>query len=209
MTMHVLLFNGSPHKNGCTFTALSEVAKTLEENGVKAEILQIGAKPVRGCIACGGCAGKGRCAFGDDIVNTLIEKMEQADGFIVGSPVYYASANGAVECILDRAFYAGGKAFVHKPAAAVASARRAGTTATLDELTKYFTISQMPVVSSTYWPMVHGNKPEDVAKDEEGLQVMRNLGRNMAWLLKCIEAGKQAGVQVPEAERQYRTNFIR
>ena len=176
---------------------------------MEAEILQIGAEPVRGCIACGGCAGKGRCAFGDDIVNTLIEKMEQADGFIVGSPVYYASANGAVECILDRAFYAGGKAFVHKPAAAVASARRAGTTATLDELTKYFTISQMPVVSSTYWPMVHGNKPEDVAKDEEGLQVMRNLGRNMAWLLKCIEAGKQAGVQVPEAERQYRTNFIR
>ncbi len=207
--MKVLLLNGSPHPHGCTFTALSEVAKTLEENGVKAEILQIGAKPVRGCIACGGCAGKGRCAFGDDIVNTLIEKMEQADGFIVGSPVYYASANGAVECILDRAFYAGGKAFVHKPAAAVASARRAGTTATLDELTKYFTISQMPVVSSTYWPMVHGNKPEDVAKDEEGLQVMRNLGRNMAWLLKCIEAGKQAGVQVPEAERQYRTNFIR
>ncbi|HIS77548.1 MAG TPA: flavodoxin family protein [Candidatus Merdivicinus excrementipullorum] len=207
--MKVLLLNGSPHPHGCTFTALSEVAKTLEENGVEAEILQIGAKPVRGCIACGGCAGKGRCAFGDDIVNTLIEKMEQADGFIVGSPVYYASANGAVECILDRAFYAGGKAFVHKPAAAVASARRAGTTATLDELTKYFTISQMPVVSSTYWPMVHGNKPEDVAKDEEGLQVMRNLGRNMAWLLKCIEAGKQAGVQVPEAERQYRTNFIR
>ena len=207
--MKVLLLNGSPHPHGCTFTALSEVAKTLEENGVEAEILQIGAKPVRGCIACGGCAGKGRCALGDDIVNTLIEKMEQADGFIVGSPVYYASANGAVECILDRAFYAGGKAFVHKPAAAVASARRAGTTATLDELTKYFTISQMPVVSSTYWPMVHGNKPEDVAKDEEGLQVMRNLGRNMAWLLKCIEAGKQAGVQVPEAERQYRTNFIR
>ena len=207
--MKVLLLNGSPHPHGCTFTALSEVAKTLEESGVETEILQIGAKPVRGCIACGGCAGKGRCVFGDDIVNTLIEKMEQADGFIVGSPVYYASANGAVECILDRAFYAGGKAFVHKPAAAVASARRAGTTATLDELTKYFTISQMPVVSSTYWPMVHGNKPEDVAKDEEGLQVMRNLGRNMAWLLKCIEAGKQAGVQVPEAERQYRTNFIR
>ena len=207
--MKVLLLNGSPHPHGCTFTALSEVAKTLEENGVETEILQIGAKPVRGCIACGGCAGKGRCVFGDDIVNTLIEKMEQADGFIVGSPVYYASANGAVECILDRAFYAGGKAFVHKPAAAVASARRAGTTATLDELTKYFTISQMPVVSSTYWPMVHGGKAEDVAKDEEGLQIMRNLGRNMAWLLKCIEAGKQAGVQVPEAERQYRTNFIR
>ncbi len=207
--MKVLLLNGSPHPHGCTFTALSEVAKTLEENGVETEILQLGNKPVRGCIACGGCAGKGRCVFGDDIVNTLIEKMEQADGFIVGSPVYYASANGAVECILDRAFYAGGKAFVHKPAAAVASARRAGTTATLDELTKYFTISQMPVVSSTYWPMVHGGKAEDVAKDEEGLQIMRNLGRNMAWLLKCIEAGKQAGVQVPEAERQYRTNFIR
>ena len=207
--MKVLLLNGSPDPHGCTFMGLSEVAKTLEENGVETEILQLGNKPVRGCIACGGCAGKGRCVFGDDIVNTLIEKMEQADGFIVGSPVYYASANGAVECILDRAFYAGGKAFVHKPAAAVASARRAGTTATLDELTKYFTISQMPVVSSTYWPMVHGGKAEDVAKDEEGLQIMRNLGRNMAWLLKCIEAGRQAGVQVPEAERQYHTNFIR
>lgn len=206
--MKVLLLNGSPRAHGCTYTALSEVAKTLTENGVEAEILQIGAGPVRGCIGCGKCAGKNRCIFGDDIVNTLIEKMESCDGFIVGSPVYYASANGAVECILDRAFYAGKNSFVHKPAAAVASARRAGTTATLDELLKYFTISQMPVVSSTYWPMVHGSKPEDVAKDEEGLQVMRNLGRNMAWLLKCIEAGKQAGVEVPQAESQFRTNFI-
>lgn len=207
--MKVLLLNGSPHAEGCTYTALSEVAKALTENGVEAEIVQIGKNPVRGCVACGGCAGKGKCVFSDDGVNEFIEKMKGADGLVVGSPVYYASANGTVECFLDRAFYAGGSAFVHKPAAAVASARRAGTTATLDELLKYFTISQMPVVSSTYWPMVHGSKAEDVAKDEEGLQVMRNLGRNMAYLLKCMEAGKAAGILPPEAERGARTNFIR
>ena len=206
--MKVLLINGSPNEKGCTYTALSEVAATLNENGVETEIASIGKQPIRGCIGCGGCAGKRRCVFGDDIVNSMIEKMEQADGLIIGSPVYFASPNGNLMSMLDRFFYAGG-CFAHKPAAAVASARRAGTTVTLDDMNKYFGIRQMPVVSSTYWNMVHGSKPEDVKKDEEGLQTMRNLGRNMAWLLKCIAAGKENGVEPPMSENTKRTNFIR
>ena len=206
--MKVLLINGSPNEKGCTYTALSEVAATLNENGVETEIVSIGKQPIRGCIGCGGCAGKRRCVFGDDIVNSMIEKMEQADGLIIGSPVYFASPNGNLMSMLDRFFYAGG-CFAHKPAAAVASARRAGTTVTLDDLNKYFGIRQMPVVSSTYWNMVHGSKPEDVKKDEEGLQTMRNLGKNMAWLLKCIAAGKENGVEPPTSENTNRTNFIR
>ena len=206
--MKVLLINGSPNEKGCTYTALSEVAAVLNENGVETEIASIGKQPIRGCIGCGGCAGKRRCVFGDDIVNSMIEKMEQADGLIIGSPVYFASPNGNLMSMLDRFFYAGG-CFAHKPAAAVASARRAGTTVTLDDLNKYFGIRQMPVVSSTYWNMVHGSKPEDVKKDEEGLQTMRNLGKNMAWLLKCIAAGKENGVEPPTSENTNRTNFIR
>lgn len=206
--MKVLLINGSPNEKGCTYTALSEVAATLNENGVETEIASIGKQPIRGCIGCGGCAGKRRCVFGDDIVNSMIEKMEQADGLIIGSPVYFASPNGNLMSMLDRFFYAGG-CFAHKPAAAVASARRAGTTVTLDDMNKYFGIRQMPVVSSTYWNMVHGSKPEDVKKDEEGLQTMRNLGKNMAWLLKCIAAGKENGVEPPTSENTNRTNFIR
>ena len=206
--MKVLLINGSPNEKGCTYTALSEVAATLNENGVETEIASIGKQPIRGCIGCGGCAGKRRCVFGDDIVNSMIEKMEQADGLIIGSPVYFASPNGNLMSMLDRFFYAGG-CFAHKPAAAVASARRAGTTVTLDDMNKYFGIRQMPVVSSTYWNMVHGSKPEDVKKDEEGLQTMRNLGRNMAWQLKCIAAGKENGVEPPMSENTNRTNFIR
>ena len=206
--MKVLLINGSPNEKGCTYTALSEVAATLNENGVETEIASIGKQPIRGCIGCGGCAGKRRCVFGDDIVNSMIEKMEQADGLIIGSAVYFASPNGNLMSMLDRFFYAGG-CFAHKPAAAVASARRAGTTVTLDDMNKYFGIRQMPVVSSTYWNMVHGSKPEDVKKDEEGLQTMRNLGRNMAWLLKCIAAGKENGVEPPMSENTNRTNFIR
>lgn len=206
--MKVLLINGSPNEKGCTYTALSEVAAVLNENGVETEIASIGKQPIRGCIGCGGCAGKRRCVFGDDIVNSMIEKMEQADGLIIGSPVYFASPNGNLMSMLDRFFYAGG-CFAHKPAAAVASARRAGTTVTLDDLNKYFGIRQMPVVSSTYWNMVHGSKPEDVKKDEEGLQTMRNLGKNMAWLLKCIATGKENGVEPPMSENTNRTNFIR
>ncbi len=206
--MKVLLINGSPNEKGCTYTALKEAAGVLNENGVETEIVCIGKQPIRGCIGCGGCSGSHRCVFQDDMVNGMIEKMEEADGLIIGSPVYFASPNGNLVSMLDRFFYAGG-CFAHKPAAAVASARRAGTTATLDDLNKYFTIRQMPVVSSTYWNMVHGSCPEDVAKDEEGLQSMRNLGRNMAWLLKCIEAGREKGVETPVSENTKRTNFIR
>lgn len=208
--MKVLLFNGSPHKTGCTYTALTEAGKILEENGIETEVIQVGAQPVRGCVACGGCAkGKG-CVFGDkDGLNAIIEKCRQADGFLFGSPVYYASPNGSLVSFLDRLFYAGGSALAHNPAACVCSARRAGTTATLDMLQKYLTINQMPVVSSTYWPMVHGGCAEDAKQDLEGMQVMRNLGRNMAWLLRCIEAGKAAGIEAPAAESGARTNFIR
>ena len=207
--MKVLLLNGSPHAKGCTFTALSEVAKELETQGIQTEILQIGTQPVRGCIGCRRCRTTGHCIFDDDIVNLVIDKAAEADGFIVGSPVYYASANGALIALLDRIFYAGSKNFVYKPAAAVVSARRAGTTASFDELNKYFTISQMPVVSSQYWNMVHGNTPDEVRQDLEGMQIMRTLGRNMAWLLRCIEAGKKANVSLPEAEPRVATNFIR
>ena len=207
--MKVLLINGSPRAKGCTFTALSEVAKTLEECGIETEIAQIGNKAIRGCIGCGGCAGKGPCVFDDDVTNEMIAKIKEADGLVIGSPVYYSSPNGNLISMLDRLFYAGGDFLVHKPAAAVASARRAGTSATLDDLQKYFTIKQMPIVSSTYWNMVHGSCPEDVLKDEEGLQTMRNLGRNMAWLLKCIENGKNNDILPPEAETGSKTNFIR
>ena len=207
--MKVLLINGSPRAKGCTFTALSEVAKALEENGIETEIAQIGNKAIRGCIGCGGCAGKGRCVFDDDVTNEMIAKVKEADGIVIGSPVYYSSPNGNLISMLDRLFYAAGEYFVHKPAAAVASARRAGTSATLDDLQKYFTIKQMPIVSSTYWNMVHGSCPEDVLKDEEGLQTMRNLGKNMAWLLKCIENGKNNDILPPEAETGSKTNFIR
>lgn len=207
--MKVLLINGSPHQHGCTYTALSEVAKTLKSNGVTAEIVWLGNGPFRDCIACAACRQTGKCAFDDDIVNEIIEKAKTADGFVFGTPVYYAHPSGRVLSILDRVFYAGSKYFAHKPAAAVASARRAGTTASLDVLNKYFTIAQMPVVSSTYWNMVHGNKPEQVCEDKEGLQTMRNIGTNMAWLIKCIELGKANGIDTPQAERGNTTNFIR
>ena len=206
--MKVLLINGSPNEKGCTYTALTEVAKTLQGNGIDTEIAQIGKQAIRGCIGCGGCSGKGRCVFNDDITNSMIEKMEQADGLVIGSPVYFASPNGNLISMLDRLFYAG-KCFAHKPAAAVVSARRGGTTVSLDDLNKYFGIRQMPIVASTYWNMVHGSTPEDVMQDEEGLQTMRNLGRNMAWLLKCIESGREKGIAAPDAENSARTDFIR
>lgn len=206
--MRALLINGSPHEAGCTFTALREVEKGLRAGGIETEILQIGRRPIRGCIDCGACAGKNRCAFSEDGVNRAIELMEQRDALVVGSPVYYAAANGALISFLNRMFFAG-NCFAHKPAAAVVSARRAGTTATLDELNKYFTIAQMPVVSSRYWNMVHGNTPEEVAQDAEGLYVMRRLGENMAWLLHCIEAGRRAGIQPPQNVPMPRTNFVR
>lgn len=207
--MKVLLFNGSIHKEGCTYTALCEVAKALEAEGVQTEILWIGAAPVRDCIACMACKKLHRCVFDDDIVNGWIDKAEQADGFVFGTPVYYAHPCGRILSAMDRMFYASSKAFAFKPGAVVASARRAGTTASLDAMQKHLSIVGMPVISSTYWNMVHGSAPQDVPSDEEGMQTMRNLGRNMAWILKCIEAGKQAGLEAPKPEKTARTNFIR
>lgn len=208
--MKVLLVNGSPNREGCTYTALSEIAKTLEENGIETEIFQIGNKPVRGCIGCGGCAKseKGKCVFEDDVVSELIDKAKEADGYIFGSPVYYASPNGTLLAILDRLFYSAGKYMKYKPAACIASARRAGTTATYDVLNKYIGINNMLMVPSCYWNMVHGRRPEDVKQDLEGLQIMRTIGRNMAWMLKLLESGKQNGIEIPEPEEVVRTNFI-
>ena len=206
--MKVLLINGSPHEKGCTYTALSEIAGVLNENGIDTEIFQIGSDPIRGCVGCGGCAGKNKCVFQDQ-VNVALDKAAKADGFIFGSPVHYASAGGAITSFLDRMFFAGKENMVYKPGAAVVSCRRAGSTATLDQLNKYFTISSMPLVGSSYWNMVHGNTPEEVLQDKEGLQTMRNLARNMAWLLHCIEAGKKAGFSVPLPESGSTTNFIR
>lgn len=208
--MKVVLFNGSPKANGCTFTALSEIEKVLNENGIETEIFQLGNKPIRGCAGCGACRKlNGKCVFDDDIVNEALKVAATADGFVFGSPVYYASANGAFVSLLDRMYYAGAEYFRGKPGACIASARRAGTTATLDVLHKYLQFAAMPVVTSTYWNMVHGNTPDEVKQDLEGMQIMRNLGRNMAWLLKCIEAGKAAGIMMPERETAAKTNFIR
>ena len=211
--MKVMLVNGSPHKAGCTNRALEEVARTLEENGVEAEIFWIGPKPVGGCVACGGCGTKGACVF-DDAVNEFRAKAAEADGFIFGAPVHYAHAAGSLLAFMDRLFYSNGRAgqpnvFRFKPAAAVTSARRGGTTAALDDIQKFFTISQMPIVSSRYWNNVHGNSAEQVEQDEEGLWTMRQLGRNMAWMLKCLEAGRAAGIELPEQEAGSKTNFIR
>ena len=204
--MKVLLINGSPHATGCTFTALSEVAKALNEQGVETQIYHIGNKPVRGCIACSGCSLGGRCVFDDDAANEIGELMVAADGIVVGSPVYYAGPNGALCALLDRAFYSIGHKLTHKPAAAVVSARRSGTTAAFDRLNKYFAISKMPIVSSQYWNAVHGFTPDDVSKDEEGLQTMRTLGYNMAWMLKSIASGSQP---LPQTEPRKTTNFIK
>ena len=206
--MKVLLVNGSPNREGCTYTALKEVSKTLEENGIDTEIFQVGTKPIGGCIGCGSCKKTGEC-FMKDCVNEFVEKAKDADGFVFGSPVYYAAASGSITSFLDRAFYCGGKHMAFKPGAVICSARRAGTTSTLDQLSKYLTICNMPVVSSQYWNMVHGNTPEEVKKDLEGMQTMRVLGRNMAWLIKCIELGKKNNILKPELEERERTNFIR
>ncbi|APM39776.1 flavodoxin family protein [Clostridium kluyveri] len=210
--MKVLLVNGSPHEKGCTYTALNEVAGTLNHEGIDTEIFQIGTKPLVGCIACKGCVKIGQCVF-DDKVNEFLEIAGNFHGYIFGSPVHYAAASGAITSFMDRVFYAdlcsGKQSFYLKPAAAVVSARRAGTTATFDQLNKYFTLMEMPIISSQYWNMVHGHTPEDVEKDLEGLQIMRTLGRNMAFFLKCKEAGIKAGIALPEREQTIFTNFIR
>ncbi|MBQ5615986.1 MAG: flavodoxin family protein [Peptococcaceae bacterium] len=206
--MKVLLVNGSPHANGCTYTALCEVAGALEAQGIETEIFQVGTKPISGCLGCAACIKTGKCVI-DDVVNEFVEKAKEADGFVFGSPVHFASASGALTSFMDRAFYGKGAVFANKPAAAIMSCRRGGATATLDQLIKYFTISNMPVVSSQYWNMVHGNTPDEVRQDLEGMQTMRTLGVNMAWLLKCIEAGKAAGIELPQREAKVATNFIR
>ncbi len=206
--MKVLLVNGSPHEAGCTYTALSEVGEALRAEGVDTEMIWLGNKPVEDCIACGKCRELGKCVF-DDVVNELIGRAKEADGFVFGSPVYYAHPSGRVLSALDRAFYAGKAAFAGKPGAGVVSARRGGTAASYDVLNKYFGISSMPVVSSTYWNMVYGNTPDEVRRDAEGMQTMRNLGRNMAYLIKCIAAGRAAGIEAPAQETAAKTNVIR
>ena len=211
--MKVILVNGSPHQFKCTYTALSEVAKTLNEEGIETEIFWIGTKPIAGCISCGQCAKTGKCVF-DDVVNEFVEKAKDADGFVFFFFFHYAAASGALTSFMDRLFYSVARGrnndlFYMKPAAAVVSARRAGNTTTFDQINKYFTISQMPIVSSRYWNMVYGATAEDVLKDEEGLYTMRVLARNMAFMLKCKEAGVKAGVPMPKPEPPVMTNFIK
>ncbi len=204
----VLLINGSPHEKGCTYTALRETADALERNGVETEIFHIGTQPVAGCIACGKCAQTGKCVF-DDGVNAVLEQLDSCDGLVVGSPVYYAGPSGQICAFLDRLFYASRGRMAGKAAAAVVSCRRGGASAAFDRLNKYFSISNMVIATSQYWNQVHGNRPEEVLQDGEGLQTMRTLGQNMAWLIKCIEVGKKQGIVLPAYEPKQATNFIR
>jgi multimeric flavodoxin WrbA len=207
--MKVMLVNGSPHAHGCTRAALDEIAKELWAQGIESEVFWIGVEPVAGCIGCCSCRATGRGCFRDDCVNAFAARAADADGFIFGSPVHWASASGALTSFMDRLFFSAGSRLRGKPAASIVSARRGGTTAALDQLNRYFYICGMPVVPSQYWAMVHGAKPEDVAQDLEGLQTMRSLARYMAWMLKSLAAGRAAGVDVPELEPAVRTNFIR
>lgn len=210
--MKVLLVNGSPHKEGCTYTALCTVSDALNQNSIDTDIFWIGNKPISGCIACHKCSDLNHCVFKDS-VNEFLDLAEDYDGFVFGSPVHWAGTSGAMTSFLDRVFYAdlnaGGERFYLKPASTVISARRAGTTATWDQLNKYFGLMQMPIITSRYWNMVHGTCPEEVKKDEEGMQVMRILGKNMAYFLKCKESAQKAGIAAPEQEFITFTNFIR
>ena len=205
--MKVLLVNGSSRPDGCTSVALGEVARALNEEGIETEIMFIGNQPLPDCIACGKCRELGKCVF-DDAANELSEKAKSCDGFIFGSPVYYAHPSARLLTVMDRAFYSCGKNFAFKPAASVLSARRAGNTASFDVINKYFTINSMPVVSSNYWNHVHGSQPGDVQEDKEGLMTMYNIGKNMAWLLKCLELGRNNGINAPE-NKKIATNFVR
>ena len=206
--MKILLINGSPNEFGCTYTALAEAQMVFEKNGIETEMIYLGKKPVAGCIACGFCRKAGLCAF-DDKVNDIIDELDEIDGIIVGSPVYYAGVSGQITSFLDRLFFAAGGKMKGKPAATVVSCRRGGASAAFEIINKYFMMNNMPVVTSQYWNQVHGNTPEEVKQDEEGLQTVRVLAQNMIWLLRCIEAGKNAGVEYPEYEPKRRTNFIR
>ena len=204
----VLLINGSPHTAGCTYTALHEIEAALAAEGVETELLNIGTRPVAGCIACGKCAQAGRCVF-DDGVNAVLSRLDDYGAIVVGSPVYYAGPSGQVCAFLDRLFYSAGGRMAGKLAAAVVSCRRGGASAAFERLNKYFTISNMMVVGSQYWNQVHGNTPDEVRQDLEGLQTMRTLARNLAWLLKSVEAGRSQGLELPQREPFARTNFIR
>lgn len=206
--MKVLLLNGSPHKNGCTKRALEEVEKQLNENGIDTINFWIGVNPINGCLACGKCIETGKCVIKDK-VNEFIELANEVDGFVFGSPVHYASAAGAMVSFMDRAFYGKPKLYKGKAAAVVTSCRRAGGIPTFDVLNKYIEYSSMVQVTSNYWNGVFGSTREDVEKDLEGLQTMRMLGNNMAWILKCIEAGKEKGIEFPKLEKKVFTNFIR
>lgn len=207
--MKVLLLNGGPHKDGCTNVALTEVAKVLKLEGIETEIMHVGADRTHGCMGCGGCGSTGRCVYEDDKLNQVIEKLDEVDGLIVGSPVHYAAAAGAISCFLDRLFTAAPGKLAFKPGAAVVSCRRGGASASFDELNKYFTINNMPVVPSQYWNSIHGSTREEAMKDLEGLQIMRQLGRNMAWMLKCFDLGKRELIKYPEPEEHLWTSFIR
>lgn len=206
--MNVLLINGSPNKNGCTYTALNEVALQLNKHGIDTNIFHIGNKPIRGCLNCGKCAESGYCIYKDDHVNECVDMAKNSDGIVIGSPVYYAAPNGMLCAFLDRMFFMKESGYEYKPAAAVVNCRRGGASAAFDRLNKYFTISNMPIVSSQYWNSTHGFTPEQVKQDLEGLQTMRTLGNNMAWLLKCIESARDI-VPYPEKEDRKITNFIR
>lgn len=206
--MKVLMLNGSSKENGNTYAALLEVGRQLEKEGIDYEIMQLGGKPVRDCIGCRQCNENG-CIFTDDSVNEFVAKAKDADGFVFGTPVYYAHPSGRILSFLDRVFYSSSHIFKFKPGASVTVARRGGTTASFDCLNKYFGISQMPVAGSTYWNLIHGAVPGETALDAEGLQTMRNLARNLAWMIKCFDAGKKNGISLPETETGSRTNFIR
>lgn len=199
--MKVLLVNGSPNKDGCTNEALKEVACQLEKNGIDTEIFWIGNKAISGCLGCLKCLQSKRCII-NDRVNDFLEKVSSADGFVFGSPVHYAGPSGFIEGFMDRIFYGKGNLFKGKPAACITSCRRAGGLSTFDRLNKYFTYSCMPIVSSNYWNGVFGATKEEVRKDVEGMQTMRILGNNMAWLLKCIEAGREKGIDFPQNEKK-------
>jgi len=206
--MQVLMINGSPHAKGCTYTALVEVAGQLEQQGIETTIFHIGSEAIRGCAGCGRCVESGYCIFDDDPVNHCVDLARAADGIVIGSPVYYAGPNGSLCAFLDRMFFMKSSRYAYKPGAAVVNCRRGGASAAFDRLNKYFTISNMPVVPSQYWNAIHGLTPDEVRSDLEGMQIMRTLGRNMAWLLKCIEAARDT-VPYPETEPWVRTNFVR
>lgn len=207
--MKVLIVNGSPHVNGTTMASINEMISVFDEADIETEVFQLGNKPLADCMGCGYCRKNEGCVIKDDLVHEFVQKAQDADGFVFATPVYYAHPTGRIMSFLDRAFYSGSKNFQFKVGASIAVSRRGGEVASYDVLNKYFGISQMPIASSTYWNVSHGAVAADAPNDEEGMQTMRNLARNMVWMMRCIEAGKNAGVELPASERTYKTNFVR